>query len=163
MSRNSMFLSSGDRDFRAAFQVHLGSKASSRVEAKSSALLSSCERYLLEPFEWPKGSQASYGVLRGNSGLLSRPCRKRMASSRHDGVITWFFSSCGRKFWVSFELRRDTQWASSVAQGKSSLHSSCKGERRISLESQQGNRASVRVEGQISRSFWSCRRKLWVP
>ena len=104
MSRNSVFLSSGNRDLGVAFKIHLGSQASSRVEAKSSALLLSCDGYLLEPFEWPKGSQASYGVLRGNSGLLSRPCRKRRASSRDDGEILWFFSSCGGKFGVSLEL-----------------------------------------------------------
>ena len=28
------------------------------------------------PIEWPKGSQAYCGVLRGDSGLHSRPCRK---------------------------------------------------------------------------------------
>ena len=94
MSRKSVFLSSGDRDVRVAIKVHLGSQASSRVEAKSSALLSSCNRHLLEPFEWPKGSQASYGVLRGNLGLLSRPCRKRRASSCDDGGISFFL-----EFW----------------------------------------------------------------
>ena len=30
-------------------------------------------------------------------GLLPRLCRKRRASSRDDGGISWFFSSCGRK------------------------------------------------------------------
>ena len=46
-----------------AFQTHQGSQASSRVEAKNSALLSSCDGYLLETTEWPKGSQASCGVV----------------------------------------------------------------------------------------------------
>ena len=52
------------------------------LELKRSTLLFSpyCDRYHLEPFEWLKGSQASYGVLRGNSGLLFRPWRKRRAS-----------------------------------------------------------------------------------
>ena len=42
--------------------------------------------------ECPKVSQASYEVLRGNSGLLSRLCRKRRASSHDDddGGIPWF-------------------------------------------------------------------------
>ena len=31
--------------------------------------------YLLEATEWPKGSQASSGVWRVDSGLLSRSCR----------------------------------------------------------------------------------------
>ena len=39
-------------------------KASSRGETKYSALLSSRDRYLLEPVEWPKGSKASCEVWR---------------------------------------------------------------------------------------------------
>ena len=49
-----------------------------------------------------------------------------------------------------------------MAPGKSSLHLSCEGERGIALESRQGNRASRRVEGGISRSFSSCGMKPWV-
>ena len=45
-----------------AFQAPPGSQASSRGEAKDSALLSSPNGYLLEPTEWPKGRQASCGV-----------------------------------------------------------------------------------------------------
>ena len=104
MSRNSMFLSSGDRDLGVTFKVHMGSQASSLVEAKKSALLSSGHGYLLEPIEWPKGNQASYIVWRGESGLLSRPCRKRRASSLNDRGISWFFSRCGTTCGVSLEL-----------------------------------------------------------
>ena len=68
------------------------------MEAKNSTLLSSCDGYLLEPIEWPKGSQASCGVLSEDSGLLSRPCRKRRASSHNDRGILWF---------VCFELQWD--------------------------------------------------------
>ena len=95
MSKNSVFLSSDDRDLGVAFKFHPGSQALSQVEAKNSTLLSSCDGYLLEPIEWPKGSQASCGGLRRDSVLLSRPCRKRRASSHDDGPISWFFSSCG--------------------------------------------------------------------
>ena len=95
MSRNYVYLSSGDRDLGVAFKTHLRSQASTRVEAKNCALLSSCDGYLLEPTEWPKRSQASCGVWREDSGLLSRPCRKRRASSRNYGRISWVFSSCG--------------------------------------------------------------------
>ena len=90
-----MFVSRGDRDLGVAFLMHPGSQSLSRGEAKDSTLLSSCDGYLLEPTEWPKGSQASCGVLREDSGLLSRPCRKRRASSHNDGRISWFFTSCG--------------------------------------------------------------------
>ena len=66
-------------------------------------------------------------------------------------------------FGVSLELCQGAQGASHVAPGKSSLHSTCEGERGIVLESWQGNRASRCVEGGISRSFWSCSRKPWLP
>ena len=63
-----------------------------------SALLSSRDGYLLEPIEWPKGSQASCEVLREDLGLLSRPYRKIRASSRADGGISWLLSSCDAIF-----------------------------------------------------------------
>ena len=46
---------------RVAFQTHPRSQASSRGEANDSTLLSSRDGYLLEPTEWPTGSQASCG------------------------------------------------------------------------------------------------------
>ena len=64
-------------------------------EAKDSALLSSRDGYLLEPNVCTKGSQASCGVWREDSGLDSRPCRKRRPSSRDDGGVSLVFSSCG--------------------------------------------------------------------
>ena len=39
-------------------------------------VLSSCDRYLGEHFELQKGSQASFQVAKGNSGLLSSRCRR---------------------------------------------------------------------------------------
>ena len=87
MSRNSEFLSSGDRDLRVAFKVLPVSQALSRVKAKNSTFLSSLDGYLLVAIEWPKGSQASCGVLREDLGLLSRPCRKTKASFFNDGEI----------------------------------------------------------------------------
>ena len=136
-----MFLSNGDRDLRVSAELEQGSQALSQVEAKNSALLSSCDEYLLVPIEWPKGSQASFGVLRRDSRLLSRPCRKRRASSLDDGGISWFFSSCDMTCGVSLDLRWGTQRASSVAPVKSSLHSSWERERGIALESWHGNLA----------------------
>ena len=62
VSRNSVFLSSGNRDLRVAIKIHPGSQASSPVESKNSTLLSSCDGYLLKPTECPKGFQASCGV-----------------------------------------------------------------------------------------------------
>ena len=50
--------------------------------------------------DWPKWSQASCGFWREDSGLLSRPCRKRRPSSRDDGGISWVFSRCSA--WLGF-------------------------------------------------------------
>jgi len=57
-----MFLSRGDRDDGDAFQTHPVSQASARGEANDSDILLGRNRYLLEPTEWPPGSQASCGV-----------------------------------------------------------------------------------------------------
>ena len=124
---------------RGCIQYSLGESASSRVEAKNSTALSSCDGYLLEYIEWPKGNQASCGVLRGEWGLLSKPCRKIRPSPRYDAGISWFFSCWGMTCGISLQLRWGTQEASRVAPGKSSLHLSCKGERGIALDSWQGN------------------------
>ena len=100
--------------------------------------------------------------MRGNSGLLSsRPTPT--PPSHDDRGISWFFLSCGGKFGVSLELRLGTQGASHVAPEKSSLHSTCNGERGIALGSRQGNRASIGRKGGLSGSFSCCGRKLWGP
>ena len=67
----------GRQGSRVAFQTHPRTQASSRGEAKDTALLLSIDAYLLEPTVCTKGSQASCGVWREDSGLDSRPCRKR--------------------------------------------------------------------------------------
>ena len=63
---NSIYTREG-RDLGVAFQAPPGSQASSRGEAKDSALLSSHDGHLLEPTLWPKGSQASCGVWKEDS------------------------------------------------------------------------------------------------
>ena len=102
-----MFLSRGDRDLGVASQTHLVSQALSRGEAKDSILLSSRDGYLLEPTKWLKGSQASCGVWKEDSGFLSRPCRKGRPSSRDDRGVWWVFSSCGVS--VGFLTRYDRE------------------------------------------------------
>ena len=121
----------GDRDLGVAFQTHPGSQASSRGEAKDSTLLSSRDVYLLEPTEWSKGNQASCGVWKEDSRLLSRSCRNRRSSYRDDGGISCVFSSCGAS--VGFltrydgELREPLVWCQGtqdyicVARGRVSL------------------------------------------
>ena len=94
-----------DRDLRVAFQAPPGSQASSRGEAKDSALLSSRDAGLLEPPERPQASPASSSVWREDPGLLSRPCRKRRPSASEDGGVSGVSSSCGAR--GGFLLRHD--------------------------------------------------------
>ena len=68
-----MFLSRGDRDIGVAFQPHLVVQALSRREAKDSAFLSTRDRDLLEPTEWPKGSEASCVSWREDLRLICMP------------------------------------------------------------------------------------------
>ena len=100
-----MLLSRGDRELGVTLQTHPGSQSSYQGVAKNSALLSSHDGYLLEPTERPKGSQASSGVWREDSGLLIRPCRKRRPSSRDDGGVSWVFLNCSAS--VGFLARYD--------------------------------------------------------
>ena len=109
-----MFLCWGDSDLGIAFSTHPGNQASSRGEAKDTALLSSRDGYILELTVWPKMSQASCGVWREDSGLLSRPYSKRRPSSREDWGVSWVFSSCGSSVVLltryNVELREPLLW-----------------------------------------------------
>ena len=126
-----MFLSRGDSDLGVAFQTHPGSLSWTPGEAKDPALLSSRHRCLLEPTEWPKGNQAPCGVWREDSGLLSRPCRKRRPSSRDDRGVLLVFSSCGAsvrfltrcdgKLREPFMWRQGSQVSMRMARGSASL------------------------------------------
>ena len=97
-------------------------QASSRGETKDFSLFSSRDGYFLEPTEWTKGSQASSGVWREDSGLHSRTCRKRRPSSHDDGGggSRWFYRAAAPVL-VSQEVQRGAQGASCVAPGKLGL------------------------------------------
>ena len=77
--------------------MRCGPQDSSRVAAGNSGFLSSCDRNLREPPELPKGSQASFRVSRGNSATTLESLQGNLASSRIEGGMSCFFSSCGRK------------------------------------------------------------------
>ena len=74
--RDLIFLSREGRDLGVALQAPPGNQASSREEAKDSALLSSRDAGLLEPPERPQGSPASSSVWSpGEHGMQPRdPC-----------------------------------------------------------------------------------------
>ena len=60
-----MLVPRGDRDLGVAYQTHPGNQASSRGEAKNSAVLLSRDGYLLEPTVCPKGIESR---LKDNGG-----------------------------------------------------------------------------------------------
>ena len=102
------------------FHTHPGSQASSRGEAKDSTLFSSRDRYLLEPTEWPKMSQASCGVWREVSGLLSRPCIKDGPHLEMTGAFLGF-SRAAAPVWVF--LRGTTGSSRSLSRGANEIRS----------------------------------------
>ena len=117
-----MFLSRGDRDLGVAFQTHLGIQASSQVEAKNSALLSSRDRYLLEPTDWLKGRQASCGV-----GERTRDCSLDHGGKKgpHHAMMgeSRGFSRAVASVWGFSQSTTGNSGASPVVPGKSGLHS----------------------------------------
>ena len=76
-----------------------GESGPNRVEGNNSALLSSCNTYHLEQTEWPKGSQASCGVLREDSGLLLGPAAKEGPHLVTMGESRFFFFELRRNVW----------------------------------------------------------------
>ena len=129
-----MFLSRGDRDHGDAFQTHPVSQASARGEAKDSDILLGHDSYLVEPTEWPPGSQASCGV-----GERTPDCSPGYAIKESPHLeMTWTsrgFNPAGAPHCVSHEIRWRAQGASRAAPGKSGLHARGEGERVIALES----------------------------
>ena len=79
----------------------------------NSTLLYSWHGYLLEPIEWPKGSQASCGVLRGDKDCSLGPAEKN-GLNRNDGVSHGFSRAVAQRmgFLSSYdgELREPLVW-----------------------------------------------------
>ena len=97
-------------------------------------LLSSCDGYLLEPIEWPKGSQTSCGILREDSGLLSKALQEKKGPiSRRENLVVSF--EVQRECGVSHEVRKGALGASHVVPDKSGFPCESRGERVIALES----------------------------
>ena len=157
-----MFLSRSDRDLGVSFQTQPGSQASSRVEAKNSALLSCHDGYLLEPPEWSKRSQASCGFLRKHSGWLSRPGRKQKSSSLDYGGVSGFFSSGGPS--LGFLTRNDGRLSGPLVWRQGS---------RVSIRGARGSTSLLSSHGRVigsrdalkkeSRGLSGCGRNRWVP
>ena len=101
-----------------------------------------------------KGIQASFRVLKGNAGLLSRPYRGKGPHLTFGGNLVVFLELQQEALGSSTFLKV-TQGTSHVASRKSSLLLSCEMESGIALEFLQGSRASIHVEGGIQWCFSS--------
>ena len=80
------------------------------------------------------------------------PQQKR-DSSRIEGRISWFFTSCGRKFGVPIELLWGSKEPAHVASGESSLHDICEGTLRIPLQSVLGPMSSSGLRSEPEGSY----------
>ena len=88
--------------------------------------------------------------LKKERGISLETLQRKRDSSRLEGRISWFFSSCGRKLGVPLELRWGTQGPASVASGHSSLHVSWEGTLGIPLQLLPGLRSSSGDEAATS-------------
>ena len=115
--------------------------------AGDSGFLSSGDENHGEALELHKWCQALLSNFEREFGIALKVLQGKMASSRVEGEISWFFSSCLGTLEVPLNLRLGRQKTSRVALGKSSLLLSCEGKHRIALESLHCNGAISRIEG----------------
>ena len=112
----------------------------------------SCLKGVKDPFEAQEGKWD-----------FSRDAGVKTASSCVEGRISWFFSSCGRKLGVLFELQMGPQRPACVSSGMSSPHASCEGPLGILLQSLLGLKSSFVIEAGISGFLSSADMDLGVP
>ena len=82
------------------FSLRGESRGFSRVAMVSMGFLSSRDANLKEPLLLPQGSQVSFHVARGSTGLLLNHCRGIGPHLTMRGGISWCLLSCGRKLCV---------------------------------------------------------------
>ena len=128
-------------------------RGSSQVVAVNSGFLSRCGGDLWTPLHCMKGVKPPLEFGEGTRDYSSRHCRNNGPHVERMGESAVFFSRYGRKLRIPLQVPRRIQGASCVASGKSSLHSSYEGVHGITLDSRQGNQASMSMEGTISRCF----------
>ena len=112
----------------------------------------SCIKGVKDPFEAQEGRWDFFEMLQW-----------KRTSSRTEGRISWFFSSCGRKLSVPHELQWGPQGPARVASGEPSLHARCEGTLGIPLQLVKEPRASSRVEAETSGFFSSADIYLGAP
>ena len=87
----------------------------------------------------------------------------KRASSRFEGRISWFFSSCSRKLGVPLKLQQGPHGPARVASVKSSLHGRCVGPLRITLQSVLSPSSSSGAEARTSGFHSSADMDFGVP
>ena len=109
-----------------------------------------------------RGAKDTFKV-QGGRWDFSQDATLKRASSRIEGRISWFFSSCGRKLGVPLQSRWGPQGPTRVASEKSILHAYCEGPLWIRLQSVPWLRSSYRVEASPSGLLSSTDLDLSVP
>ena len=77
-------------------------------------------------------------------GIALHEMKGNRASSRSEGEVSWFFSSCSRNLWYILELWQGWTFKTRICSATSGLLSSCEGHLKNLLEGWQGNRDASR-------------------
>ena len=85
------------------------------------------------------------------------------ASSRGEGEVSWFFSSCGGNLGYILELGRGWPFHTRVCSETSGLLTSCEGQPGILLEAWQGNWNASPAEAGDQGSLSTCHRNPGTP
>ena len=96
-------------------------------------------------------------------GIALPTMQGNQASSRGEGEVSWFFSSCGRNLGYILEFRRGWPFKIRVCSATSGLLTSCEGLLCILIEAWQGNRDASRGEAGEPESLYSCHRDIGIP
>ena len=99
----------------------------------------------------------------GGHGIALHEMQGNRASSRGEGVISWFSSSCGRNLGYILHLRRGWHFKTHACSAMSGLLSSYKVCLRHLFEAWQSNRDASRGEAGDPVSLSSCHRDIGFP
>ena len=99
----------------------------------------------------------------GEHGIALHAMQGNWASSRSEGEVAWFFSSCSRNLGCILELRRRWPFKIRVCSVKSGLLSSYEGHLSRLFKAWQGTTDAFRGEAGNPGSLSSCHRDIWIP
>ena len=95
-------------------------------------------------------------------GIALHTMKFIQVSSRGEGEVSWFFSSCCRNLGFPLELRWGWPFKTCVCSATSGLLSSCEGHLTILLEAWQGNMDASQGEAGGPVSLSSCHRDIGI-